>query len=100
MKTLKIFILLCLLSGMGFAHAARVVYIKHRPPAARVVVVKPACPFKGGVWVSGNWSWKDGRYVWIDGRWEKPRHGFRWVDGHWQETRHGWNWVPGHWSRL
>jgi hypothetical protein len=75
-------------------------YIKVAPPAARVVVVRPACPHKNGVWVEGYWAWKHNRHVWVDGRWVKPKHGRVWVDGHWVNTPHGWEWIKGHWRKI
>lgn len=73
------------------------VVVKVAPPAPRIVAVRPACPYKNGVWVAGYWDWRNGKHVWIDGRWTKPKHGHVWVDGHWRNTPDGWEWIPGHW---
>ena len=83
---------------VSLASQAQVV-VKVRPVAP--VVVKPACPAPGHVWVSGSWKWnkKTRNYVWVDGHWVKPhRLGAGWIDGHWRTTRGGWKYIPGHWS--
>jgi hypothetical protein len=76
------------------------VVVKVAPPAPRLVVARPACPYRNGVWVAGYWQWQKGKHVWIDGRWAKPKHGQVWVDGHWQNTPDGWEWIPGHWRNC
>lgn len=76
------------------------VVIKVAPPAAKVVMARPACPYKNGVWVAGYWEWHHGRHVWRDGRWLKPKHGHVWVDGRWHNSADGWEWIPGHWKKL
>lgn len=82
------------------ARGPRRVYIKVAPPAAKVVVIRPASPWRDGVWVSGYWSWRHDRHVWVDGRWIKPKKGRVWVDGHWNNTPDGWEWIPGRWRKL
>ncbi|MBN1997615.1 YXWGXW repeat-containing protein [candidate division KSB1 bacterium] len=85
--------------GAVNAYAARVVYVKKAPPAPRVVVKKPACPYKKAVWVNGHWTWKKNQYVWVAGHWVKVKPGYRWIDGHWKKTPHGWIYVKGHWAK-
>lgn len=78
--------------------AAHRIYVRHRPPASRVVVV-PRPPFAGAVWMHGHWRWNSRCYVWVDGRYVRPRKGFVYVPGHWQHNRYGWHWVEGYWRR-
>jgi len=75
------------------------IYVRVGPPKARVIVVKPAKPYRHAVWVNGHWQYRHGRYVWIKGYWVNPRPGFRYVAAHWQRTPHGYCYVPGHWVR-
>ena len=102
MKTAKyVSVLFVMLFVMGMASGAeaRVIYVKTAPPA-RKIVVTPKCPYKGGVWVKGHWTWHHGVYAWVDGTWVKPKKGKVWVDGHWKRTQHGWVWVEGHWIKA
>ncbi|NIA31043.1 MAG: BcpO-related WXXGXW repeat protein [Actinobacteria bacterium] len=104
MRTLKLFMSAAMLFFVfGFfnaSFAAKVVYIRKVPPVKKVVIVKSKSPYKGGIWASGRWVWKNNHYVWTKGRWVKPRKGFVWVNGHWQKNPRGWIWKPGHWKRL
>ncbi len=85
--------------AFSVADARAKVYIKTGPPAHRVVVVKPASPYKHAVWVNGHWVWRAGRHVWVQGYWIKQKPGHHWDEGRWVHTRHGWAWMPGHWRR-
>lgn len=72
-------------------------YVKVRP-SHRVIVARPVAPSPVHVWVSGEWTWGNGRYNYREGYWERPSRNYsRWVEGHWRHTRRGWTWVPGHW---
>lgn len=79
----------------------RLVRVAH--PAAPVVV-KPAPPGPGHVWVSGHYQWRPGpsKYVWVKGHWATPRAGYAWVPGHYEWKRSGGFrvrvWVKGHWK--
>ena len=76
------------------------VYVRHAPPAHKVVVVKPSKPHANAFWIDGRWSWNGRAYIWNDGRWESHRKGFVWVAGHWKDTPHGWCWIEGHWKKI
>ncbi|HOT97040.1 MAG TPA: hypothetical protein PLG50_03360 [bacterium] len=82
------------------AHGRYHRHIRIAPPAPRVIAVRPASPFRFGIWVEGYWDWNHGHYVWIDGRWIEPRSGHEWVAGRWVRTRQGWDWIPGHWHKV
>ena len=86
--------------AMSFSAAADAqIYVKIRP-SHRVVNVRPPAPSPAHVWVSGEWTWGNGRYNYRDGYWDRPSNGHRgWVDGRWKHTRRGWVWIPGHWRR-
>lgn len=68
-------------------------------PAAPVLVVRPAAPGPGYIWVGGDWLWQGGRYVYREGYWAPPRRGNRYAAGYWKRSRGGWFWVPGRWRR-
>jgi len=74
-------------------------YVRVRPPALRVVVA-PAAPFAGAIWVHGHWRWNGHRHLWVDGHHVKPRKGFVYLPGEWRHDRSGWYWVDGHWRRI
>jgi WXXGXW repeat (2 copies) len=43
-----------------------------RPPAPRVVRVRPRSPGNGFVWVDGYWYPSKNKYAWHDGYWTRP----------------------------
>ena len=76
------------------------IYVKVRPPQP-VIKVRPPAPSPAHIWVSGEWTWGNGRYNYREGYWDRPKYRYHrgWVDGRWKHTRRGWVWVPGHWRR-
>src|ERR1700733_9231350 len=69
-----------------------------RPPAPRVVRVRPASPGPGYFWVDGYWYPVGGHYRWHDGYWSRPTYeGAHWVgpryegdqfyNGYWEGER-------------
>lgn len=61
--------------------------IKEKP--ATVVVVKPAPPYAGAVWVGEEWRWKRGRYVYVAPHYVRPHKTHVWVPGHWRNSPRG-----------
>lgn len=76
------------------ASESRVV-VKDKPTAA--VVVRPAPPYAGAVWIGEEWRWKRGRYVYVVPHYVHPRKAHVWVPGHWRNSPRGFVWVKGHW---
>ncbi|KAA3619492.1 MAG: hypothetical protein DWQ05_01865 [Calditrichaeota bacterium] len=76
------------------------IYVKVKPPARKVVVVKTARPYKNAIWINGRWHWNGHKYVWKAGHWVRPKKGFVWIPGHWNHNRRGWHWIDGHWKRA
>ncbi len=55
-------------------------------------------PSSSHVWVSGHWSWREGRYAWIAGRWEvPPRANLDWVEPRWERKGNGYVLTGGYW---
>ena len=92
MKT-KLLALVLLASGTIFAGITLGIHIG-APPAPRVVV-QPASPGEGYMWVGGYWYPVEGKYQWHDGYysrppyegavWVSPRHdGEQYYSGYWQ----------------
>ena len=77
------------------------VFVKIRPVAPVVLVVKPACPSPQHVWIDGHWKWnkKMSQYVWVEGYWIVAKPGKVWIGGHWIEGPHGHKWVEGYWAK-
>ncbi len=75
-------------------------YVKVRPNAPNVVVVRPACPGPKHIWIDGDWVWSPqvNQYVYEQGKWIMPNNNVVWVAGHWKNNKHGWHWVNGHWK--
>ena len=92
-----IFVIFLAFAGLMTAGcAARTVYVKTPPPAARHEA-RPSKPFANAFWIPGHWEWRGGSYVWKSGYWVKPVKGKKWVAGHWRKTGSGYVWVNGNW---
>jgi hypothetical protein len=66
-----------------------------RPPAPRVVAVRPVSPGPDFAWIDGYWYPVNGRYVWHDGYWSRPAY----VGAHWVPARHdGHQFFAGYWD--
>ena len=76
------------------------IYVRIKPPARKVVVVKPARPHRNSVWIGRRWYWNGRKYIWKKGYCTNPRKGFVWVPGHWNHHRRGWHWIEGHWKSV
>ncbi len=100
MRKIILIMTLVLVAVLQLAAKPPHVYVKVRPNAPNVVVVRPACPGPKHVWIDGDWVWspKANQYVWVEGKWVVPNNGVVWVPGHWKNTKYGWRWVPGHWK--
>lgn len=73
-------------------------YVVYEPPPPRRVVVRPAAPYQGAIWVDGHWQWNGAQYVWVDGYWEQPRVGYVYVQPRWVRRGRGWVYVQGAWQ--
>jgi len=71
------------------------VVVTERPVAP--VVVRPAPPYPGAVWVTEEYRWRSGRYVYVAPHYVHPRRSAVWVPGHWQSSRGGYVWRGGRW---
>lgn len=72
-------------------------YVVYEAPPAPRVVVRPAAPYQGAVWVAGHWTWGGSSWVWVDGYWEQPRVGYVYVQPRWVRQGRGWVYVGGGW---
>jgi len=101
-KIISAFALLAFLAGgVNLAEAKPFVVVKKELPKRVLLIVnKPKCPYKHGVWIAGHWRWQNSQFVWAEGYWVKHRPGFTWVDGHWGKSHEGWIWIEGHWRKL
>ena len=97
MKRVFSILAIAVLSFAAFNSDAQI-YVTVRPPRPAVVVA-PAPPAPGRVWVDEDWACRGGRYVWHGGYWvAPPRPGVAWHAGYWDRRRGGYYWVPGHWG--
>lgn len=70
------------------------------PPPAPYVEVVPVLPYPGAIWISGYWSWSDGRHRWVPGNYARPVPGHRWVPHRWAPGPQGsWHLRGGIWVR-
>jgi hypothetical protein len=100
-----------LLSGCIYSHrgaavvttepvSTRTVVVSEAPPPPRTEVITTA-PSESHVWVAGNWTYTDNRWIWMPGHWElRPRTSAMWMPGHWDKNPDGkgWTWTPGYWQ--
>jgi hypothetical protein len=74
--------------------------VTEEPPPPRTEV-EGESPSTADVWVAGNWTYIDHRWIWAPGHWElRPRENAVWIPGHWDENPEGkgWVWTPGRWE--
>lgn len=95
MKTTSSILIGLALAGSLLTSCAGSYYVTERP--AEPVYTRPAAPYEGAVWVSGEWGWRNGRYVYTNGYWTRPRHNRVWVSGSWETGARGYYWRRGHW---
>ena len=96
---MKKFIIIAAFGLVGAFTSLQAQVVRVRPAAP--VIVRPACPARGHVWINDSWKWDNRKqtYVYVTGYWAKPlRKSSLWVDGHWRKSRAGWRYVPGHWA--
>jgi hypothetical protein len=58
--------------------------------------MRPSSPYMDGVWIDGDWNYRD--KVYYAGYWEKPKSGSAYKAGKWTPYRKGYQWRPGHWE--
>jgi len=78
----------------GVAYQGTLVYEDPPPPR---VVVRPAVPSAGYVWVDGYWTWNRGSWSWRNGYWTAPRTGYVHVQPRWTREGRGWRQQEGGW---
>ncbi|MBS1600022.1 MAG: YXWGXW repeat-containing protein [Bacteroidetes bacterium] len=90
------FLFSCIAFSQSLSAQVRV-YVNVQPTTP--VIVRPAAPAPGHIWVEHEWVVRNGTYVHVPGYWAVPPPGrVRWIPGHWKKNhRHGFYWVPGHW---
>jgi len=62
----------------------------------RQTEMKPSSPFMDGVWIDGDWNYRE--KVYYAGYWEKSKPGSTYKPGKWAPYRKGYQWHPGHWE--
>ena len=83
----------------GLAQVQQVqVYVQVQPVAP--VIVRPAAPAPGHIWVEHEWVVRNGAYVHVPGYWavasaRTSEVGSRSLE---KSSGHGYYWVPGHWT--
>jgi hypothetical protein len=94
----KLIVLCALIVSLLSATSCRtraVVTTRPEPPTA--VVVRPAAPGPGYVWIDGEWVWNSGKYNYRHGYWVPARSGHTWIAGHWVPRGNGWYWERVYW---
>jgi hypothetical protein len=73
-------------------------YVVYESPPPPRVVVRPAVPYAGAIWVAGHWQWNGAQWMWAEGYWEQPRAGYVYVQPRWQRQGRGYVYVGGGWQ--
>lgn len=90
----------CLVRGRaGFGATVSPGVVVYQDPPPPRMVVQPAAPYGGAVWVEGNWQWNGAQWVWADGYWQQPRVGYVYVQPRWERRGNGWVHVEGRWNQ-
>ncbi|WP_343673310.1 hypothetical protein [Chitinophaga sp.] len=71
-------------------------YVAERP-APPPVIVQPAPPYPGAVWIGGEYRWRSGNYYYVQPHYVRPRPNRVYVPGHWNSGPRGHSWKKGHW---
>ena len=59
---------------------------------------RPKAPSSAHVWIAGQHTRQDGKWVWVAGHYAVPPSVDQvWVPGHWVSHLHGYAWIPGAW---
>ena len=59
---------------------------------------RPKAPSSAHVWIAGQHTRQDGKWVWVPGHYAVPPSADQvWVPGHWVSHLHGYAWIPGAW---
>jgi len=97
MKTIFSTIFCIVFAAITLSSCARRIYVSER--SAPPVVVRPAPPYPGAVWIPEEYMWRGSRYEYIAPHYVRPHRGHTWVSGHWNRHRNGSVWVKGYWRR-
>ena len=92
----KLGIALAFAGGLFFSSCGEGSYYVSSQPT-ETYYERPVSPYRGAVWIEGDWVWSGGRYVRRSGRWVRPRANRVWVGGSWQSTPRGYTWRKGYW---
>ncbi len=59
---------------------------------------RPKAPSSSHVWIAGQHTRHDNKWVWVAGHFAVPPSSDQvWVPGHWVAHLHGYAWIPGAW---
>src|SRR6185295_6812989 len=91
----KLFALMLIAGGSLFAADFSIGVNIGRPPAPRVLRVRPAAPGQGYTWIDGYWYPVGRRWTWHAGYWSRPAYvGSTWVSPRYE----GGQYFEGHWD--
>ncbi|MCA9609475.1 MAG: YXWGXW repeat-containing protein [Myxococcales bacterium] len=84
-----------------YARSSGTVYVQAAPPPppATRVVVRPAAPYAGAVWVEGHYQWNGAQYVWVPGHYVQQRQGYVFIQPRWVNRGGRYTYVAGGWGR-
>lgn len=84
-----------------YARSSGTVYVQAAPPPppATRVVVRPAAPYAGAVWVEGHYQWNGAQYVWVPGHYVQNRPGYVFVQPRWVNQGGRYTYVAGGWGQ-
>ena len=51
-----------------------------------------------GMWIPGNWEFRNGQYVWRPGYWAYPNGDMVWQPGQYLANGSGYSYAPGYWD--
>jgi hypothetical protein len=93
LKTFLFFLLVMLVAGSALGDVS--VGFRIGPPPPPRVIVQPAAPGLGYIWVEGYWYPAGHRYRWHDGYWTRPPYeGYHWIAPRYEGERY----FGGYWD--
>jgi hypothetical protein len=97
MKNILKFLFIIGMYTVMFSSCATPSNVVVREKPAEPVFVRPAEPYRGAIFIPGEWVWRGRQYVYVQPHYVKPHRGRVWVPGQWTSARNGYVWQKGHW---
>jgi hypothetical protein len=106
-RSLALVLALCLSQGCAVISSdsnqspqnALTVRVSGQPPDPKQEGPRPESPGFGHIWVQGYWDYLSGNFVWRDGRWVQGRQNYEYFRARYEFDGKGWVFHRPHWRK-